>query len=39
LNQIIPLDKWKTAVLTLVKATIPQDNNISPSAGGKVEEE
>ena len=37
-NQIIPLDKWKTTILTKVKATIPSAASLQ-AAGGTPEEE
>lgn len=30
-NQIIPLDKWKTTVLTRIKAHIPENKSSTPA--------
>ena len=41
-NEIIPFDKWKTTVLTTIKAFIPEEPGSVPAAGpasNKAEEE
>lgn len=39
-NEIIPFDKWKTTILTKIKALIPsQDKGSAPSKSVEAEDE
>ncbi len=40
LNQVVPLDKWKTTILTKIKATMPgQETAAAAGAGAEKQEE